>query len=887
MLKRRVAYWLGSAGREAMLREEMELHMEEVAAGLEEQGLSKADARAEARRRFGRLGAAQEDARAVWIARWWTDFWQDLRYGVRGLKRDPGFTAVAVLSAALGIGACTTVFSIVNFALFRPLPVAEPERLMSITGTKRGMAGGSMSYPEFEDTGRGSKVWEGVAAFTPFVPAGISGGQGARRYWGYMVTANYFDVVKPAFVLGRGFVANEDDVSGAPAKVVIAHALWRSAFGGDLEIVGKTIQVNRRAVTVAGVTGPGFRGTETGAAGDFFLPFSQLAELGTLKNDEDRERLRRYDSQWVTAVGRMRRGVDLRQAQGELDRVAAEIRTRVPNRNPDRRLVAERAGQLIPLLRRIAVPVFLLLLGVTVLVLLTACANVANLLLARASARQNEIATRMALGAGRGRLVRQLMTESLMLALLGGALGVGLAEWAGRHIGSFRLPLPMPVDLTPGVDYRVALFAVGLAVLTGLAFGLAPAIRVTRAARLTGSRFGEGSVASLRRFGLRNGLVVAQIALSTVLVVASGLFLRSLGAAERIDSGMDPRGVALVRFDPSLSRYDQQQTQRLIVELLRQSESIPGVRSASVANMLPLSLASHTNGVWREGEVSSKGLQAAILSVGPGYFETVGTRLEMGEDFRAAEYAEPVAIVNRELAQRLYPGENPLGRRVANAGRWARIIGVAANTKYRMLQEAEAMPMFYEPILTSYSANGSLDGVTLMVRSRQDAAAVGEQVRRRIRAHDPELVVNSVGTMEGHLWEALFLPRLAASLFGICGGMGLVIAAIGVYGVISFSVARRSREIGIRMAVGGQTSEVVLLVMRHGMGVTGIGLAVGMAVAFVLARLAGDQLYGISAGDPVTYAGAGAVLAATGLLATAIPARQAARVDPNVALRAE
>jgi predicted permease len=635
------------------------------------------------------------------------------------------------------------------------------------------------------------------------------------------------------------------------------------------------------------VAGAGFTGTETGVAGDFFLPFSQLAEMSTLKNEDDRGRRARYDSQWLTAVGRLSPGVDVRLAQAELDAVAAEILTRVPNRKPERRFHAERAGQLMPLLRRLAVPVFMLLLGVTVLVLLTACANVANLMLARASARQNEIATRMAIGAGRGRLVRQLLTESLLLALFGGVLGVGLAEWAGQHIGSFRLPLPVPIDLTPGVDYRVSAFAAALAVITGLAFGLAPALRVTRATRLTASRFGEGNVASLKRFGLRNALVVAQIAMSTVLVVSSGLFLRSLGAAEGIDSGMNSRNVALVEFDPALSRYDEARTQRLILDLLRDAESAPGVKSASVANMLPLSLASMTNRVWPEGADGSTGGQAAILAVGPRYFETAGTRLVSGDDFRPMASAEPVAIINQELARRLYPGQNPMGRRVSNAGRWVRIVGVAANTKYRMLQESEAMPMLYEPILDSYAVNGGAGGLTLLVRSGQDLTTTGELIRKQMRARDPELVINSIGTLEGHLRQALFLPRLAASLFGLCGGIGLVIAAIGVYGVISFSVARRRREIGIRMAIGGQARQVVLMVMRHGVGVTLIGVTLGMAGGFVMARLAGSVLYGVSAGDPLTYAGAGLALAAAGVLATAVPARRAASVDPILALRAE
>lgn len=887
MIKRRMAYWLGSSEREAALREEMELHMEEAAEELRGQGMSVADARAEARRRFGNVGVAQEDARGVWIARWWTDFWRDVRYGARGLRRDKGFTAVAALSAALGIGACTTVFSIVNFALFRPLPVAEPERLMSITGLKRGSPGGAMSYPEIEDLRRGSRAWAGVAGYVPFVPAGVSAGEGAMRHWGYLVTANYFDVVRPAFALGRGFQAGEDDRSGAPAKIVLSHRLWRAVFGADAGIVGRTVQVNKRAMTVVGVTGEGFRGTETGIAAEFYLPLSQLAEMSTIKTVENRERLTQYTSQWLSAVGRLSAGVTPALAQGEMDRVSDEIRNRVPNRPPGPRFHASKAGQIHPMLRRLALPLFGLLLGVTLLVLMTACANLANLMLARGAARQNELATRMAIGAGRGRMVRQLLTESLLVALLGGGLGAGLAAWAGELIGSYRLPLPMPVDLTPGVDYRVMAFAAGLALLTGVAFGLVPALRLTRRARLVVGRYEEAPLASLRRFGMRNALVVAQIAMSTVLVVCSGLFLRSLRAAERIDSGMNPRNVALVQFDPGLSRYDGERASRLMLDLLSDVEALPGVKSASLANMLPLSLASSTNRVRAEGAGAVEGDQAAILAVGPGYFKTAGMRLLAGQDFRPGPMTEAVGVVNEELARRLYPGQDPVGRRLSNAGRTVRIIGVASNAKYRMLQETEPVPTLYEPILDTYETNGASGGVTLMARCDGDPAALGEAIRQRMRARDADLAVNSVSTMEAHVREALFLPRLAATLFGMCGAIGLVIASIGVYGVISFAVSRRRKEIGIRMALGGQTRTVVLMVMRHGMALTVCGVTAGMMGALVLARLAGDLAKGVSVSDPLTFGLAAAALGATGVLATAIPARRAARVDPNVALRAE
>lgn len=874
---RRLRYWLGSAKREAALHAEMEQHIEEKTAELCASGLRESDARAEARRRFGNLGVKEEQSREIWIARCWSEFWQDLRYGARNLKRSPGFATVAVLSAALGIGACSTVFSIVNFAVLRSLPVAEPDRLMTITGLKKGTPGGSMSYPEVRDIGDRTHSWEGIAAFAPFLPAGIRSGE-VQRQWGLLVTANYFDVVKPAFAVGRGFVRGEDDVPGAPAKIVLGHALWQSRFAADPAILGRTVQVNRRAMTVVGVTGPGFRGTEVGIAADFFLPFSA---------EDNRGRLTSYNSQWLTALGRLRPGVDVRQVRAELDTAAGGIRASVPELPRDRRFNAERAGQLMPFLRKMAIPAFLLLLTVTFLVLLTACANVANLMLARAFARSQEIATRLAVGAGRGRLIRQLMTESLLLSLGGGVLGVALAEWAGRFIAGFRLPLPLPIDLSMSVDYRVVLFSTALSVVTGIAFGLVPAFRATRPDLIASIRSDGANIAGLRRFGLRNTLVVAQVAISGVLVICSGLFLRSLGAAQAIDSGMNAKNLALVQLDPSLSRYDEKQTQRLLLDILRDAESLPGARSASVTNLLPLSLASSINRVTAEGGESAEGENAAILTVGPRYFETVGTPLLAGVDFPPAASTAPAVIVNQELARRLYPGQSALGRRVSNAGHWARIIGVAANSKYQMLQESEATPILYEPILDSYAAQGAFGGITLMVRSAQDPALLGNVIRQQILRRDPELVVNLVGTMESHVREALFLPRLAASLFGLCGSMGLLIASIGVYGVISFAVARRAREIGIRMALGARASQIVKMVLWQGAAVVLVGIVIGVAGGFALARAAGSLIYGVSATDPVTFIGVPVILLAVGLLATAIPARRAAMVDPNRTLRAK
>jgi predicted permease len=350
---------------------------------------------------------------------------------------------------------------------------------------------------------------------------------------------------------------------------------------------------------------------------------------------------------------------------------------------------------------------------------------------------------------------------------------------------------------------------------------------------------------------------------------------------------MNPANVALVQIDPSLSRYDQQQTQRLLLDVIRDAGSLPGARSVSVTNMLPLSLAGTINRVWPEGKGSSEGEQSAILVVGPRFFETTGTPLLAGSDFGTADSGDPSVIVNQELARRLFPGQNPIGRWVSNAGHRARIVAIASNTKYRMLQESGAMPILYEPILARDADAGSFGGLTLMVRTAQNPIGMGRMVQQRLRARDPELVINSVGTMDQHMHEALFLPRLAASLFGLCGAVGLFIATIGIYGVVSFSVARRTREIGIRMALGGRVSQVVWLVMRHGAAVTLAGIALGVGAGLLVARAAGSLIHGVSATDPLTFLCVPLLLFAIGMLATAIPARRAARVDPALALRAE
>lgn len=889
MFLRKLRYWLNKTRRQDDLRQEMQLHVEEKTAELIERGLSASAARTEARRRFGNLGLKQEESREIWIARGWSDLGQDLRYGIRGIRLNPGFAAVAILSAALGIAACSTIFSIVNAAVLRPLPVLDAERLQSITpfNPVNLSAGDTLSFAEIRDIREQAPSWQGVAAFAPLLPGAIQpAGKEARLHYGFLVTGNYFDVVQPSFIAGGGFLPAQDDVPGAPAKIVLTHRLWVNDFSADSAIVGQQIQVNKRPMTVVGVTGPGFLGTEVGIVADFFLPLSQISEMQRLGDNP--ERMSSYGSHWLSSLGRLRPGADVRQAQAELELVAAGIRQRNPQAAQNRSYRMERAGQLMPGLRSLAMPAFLLLLAVSLLVLLTACANIANLMLARASARRKEIATRLAIGSGRGRMIRQLITESILLASAGGLLGIALTVAASRYIASLRLPLPLPVDLALPMDFRVILFSTALSGAAALAFGLLPALRATRL-NLTGAlRSDAVNIAQLRRFGLRHILVVAQIAISAVVVICSGLFIRSLNVLQDVDPGMDTQNVQLVRFDPTLNHYDATQLQRLLIDVLREVETLPGVQAASIVDRLPLSFGGNNSSVSiRPDAALEQSTPTAVMTVGPRYFEALGIPLPLGKDFPSEPSSENLVILNQKLAEGLFPNQNPLGRYLFHNGREVRVIAVAANTKLLTMQESNSQPILYRPLLDSAADTPGFGGFMLLVKTAPHSALGGNIIVQRLRSVDPELVIAAAGSLESHVQDSLFFPRLSSMLFGASGVMGLLIASIGIYGVISFAVARRTREIGIRMALGARASQVTAMVLRHGAVLALIGISIGLAGGFAVSHAAGSLIYGISTSDPLTFAAVPLLLFAVAFLATVVPARRAARVDPNRTFRME
>jgi predicted permease len=827
-----------------------------------------------------------EESRTTWIARWLSDLVQDIGYAVRTFRKEPGFTALAALSAALGIGACTTIFGIANYALFRPLPVDDSSRLMSISrSSKEAPSGGqTFSSPDLEDLRKANSL-SGIAAFFPVLPATINSHGDPQRSWGSIVTANYFEVVRPGFVVGRGFNAAIDDKPGAAPAIVLSHNLWRTRFAGDPNIVGKIIEVNKLPTTVLGVTAPGFRGTELALVSDFWVPFSMIHDFDLLRIGGDPLTNRKI--QWLFAAGRLRDGANTKEAIAEAGVIGTRLSKQYPESNKDRAFHIEPAGRINAGLRSMIVVFFSLLLAVTALVLLTACANVANLLLARASARHKEIATRLAIGAGRGRLMRQLLTESLLLALLGGLGGFFIASWGAASIGGFRLPLSLPVDLSISLDYRVLLFSVGLSVLTGMIFGLAPALRATKADLVTALKDEPARAGRLRRLSLRNFLVIAQVAVSMLLLLCSGLFLRSLYSSQNMNTGIANRNILLLSFDPPLNRYNDVQSRQLMKLVLDRARATPGVESASLTDYVPLGIIGDTESFVPDNKenTAKNELDVDVYRVAPGFFDTLGIPFRLGEDFRTGQTKDAV-IVNQALADRAFPNQNPIGRSITVGKTLLRIVAVVATSKSRTIGEEPHLCM-YRPVLDVFTSESDFTGVTLMLRTHGDPASFTVTARELIHRADPALAVFDIHTLETHFNNALLLPRIAALLFGICGFMGLLISTVGIYGLVSFAVARRTKEIGIRMALGARRAQVLGMVLRQGLALTAVGCTIGVILASLVSRVAESVLYGISPSDPLTFLLTPLFLALVTLAACIVPARRAAALDPMTTVRHE
>jgi len=831
-----------------------------------------------------RLGGAEQTRQAHRNRRtlpWLESLLRDIVYGLRTLAKHRGATAIAILSIGLGIGANATIFSMVSRFILRPAPVGDPTTLLAVHTLPQGeQCCNAFSYPLYTDLRDQAKSFSGVAAYYELIPASIGGSAEPERVWGQGVTANFFSVAEIPMKLGRGFVSGEDN---APA-VVLGAGLWQRHFNADPAIIGKTVTLSNHIFTVVGVAPPAFHGIEQILYTEFWVPLGNVANLVPLA---PKESAREYH--WAMVIARLKPGVARSQVAAELSTLALRFGKNNPATDAGNSFVFEQAGTLPPRERN-AVLIFLAALSVVVLLVLSiAGANVANLLFAQAAARQRDMAVRLALGATRARLQRQMLMESVMLGMGGGAVGLLLSLWATSALSTLRLPAPIPLDVSVAVDWRVLLFAFALSVISGLLLGLAPAWAAARPLLVNALRGEDALARPGRRITLRNLLVIAQISMSLVLLCVTGLFLRSLQSAATIDIGFRPANLLMMSIDPRVQGFTPAQTARFLAALQQRAEALPGVRSAVSTDVPPLSGGNRSDGFTIAGRPAKDASMtfAELYMVTPGYFDALGIPRLAGRDFNSETNAGPrAAIVNRTFVQSVFGGENPIGQHVTGGNLTYEIIGVAGDTKSRTVGE-EARPILYRSLDQTIADDPSLMGYTLVVHTAGDPATVEEAVRRQIHALDPAMAIYNEETMEQHVRTAYFLPRLAAMLFGTFGFIGLVLASVGLYGVMSYAVTRRTREIGIRMALGAKPGTVERLVLRQGMVLTLIAVALGWPAAWMLAKMASSFLYGIQPHDALTFALVPPFLAVIALVACYIPARRAASIDPMQALRTE
>ncbi len=808
---------------------------------------------------------------------------QDAKYALRTLAKSPAFAVTVVLILALGIGANTAMFSVLNALVLRPLPVERAEELVRVYSSDASGADYSTTgYPDFVDWREQNTVFSGLSAFDDLALNFSAEGR-TERIFGEMVSANFFEVVGVRPILGRAFLPEEDKTPGAAAVVLLSEAMWRTRFAADPRILGRTITLNNATFTVVGVVPGNFRGIQLGARPDVWAPMMMQGVIRPRAMDL----LTMRGSRWMNVVGRLKPGVTLAQADAQMDSIArglAETHTKSNQGYLGVRMFPADFARLWPSEREAALRFVGMLFGTVGLVLLLACANIANLLLARATSRRKEIAVRLALGASRPRLVGMLLAESVLLAALGGALGLVIALWSADLLLSL-VPPTLALNLDLALDVRVLGFTLAASLATGLLFGLAPAMGAARADLLTALKDEAGG---RQRGWLRGTLVVAQVAISLVLLVGSGLMLRSLANAQLIDPGFNPDGVLLASMDLRLSRYDEARGRAFFAQLLERVEALPGVQSAALARIIPLGLSGSRTTITVDGYTPQPGedMEIDVNEVSPRYFETMQIPMLQGRAFTAADQAGAplVAVVNEGFVKRFWPGQDPIGRRFREGGAQApliEVIGVARDGRYRTIGERQRA-LFYHPVAQDYAPAG-----TLIVRTAGDPLALAPAVRQVVQSLDPNLPVYGVRTLRTHMGASLFPVRTAAGLLTVFGALALLLASVGLYAVMTFAVGQRTREIGIRMALGAQRADVLGLVVRQGMALTAFGLAVGLWAAAWLSKFTATLLHSLEPTDPVTFAGIAALLALIALAACWVPARRAARVDPMEALRYE
>jgi putative ABC transport system permease protein len=811
---------------------------------------------------------------------------RDLKYGLRMLAKNPGFTAAAILTLALGISANSTIFSWINSTILDPIPgVSDTSKLVTVMrGDRSEHPTPPFSYPDYRDLRDQNRSFSGLLGFhMDFLY--LTGTGNPERIYGALTSWNYFDVLGVRPILGRGFVPEEEQKPESVA--VISYGLWQSHFGADPAVVGKTIGINLRPYTIIGVAPPGFQGNFTGVRMDVWIPLIMDQQVWGSKRPEERGTF------WLNSMGRLNRGVSPRQAEGDLN----VIMQRIAEAYPQAHQGSPNRITLDPLWRSpFGVNVYLyktlpLLLGLAMVLLLLACANVANLLLVRSVGRRREIAIRLALGAGRRQVVRQLLAESLLLALAGGGIAMLMTSWTAGTLAHFVPSTTLPLTMNGHMNLRVLSITLASSLLTALLFGTLPAWRASSLSPISVIKEEAGSISGgFHKSRLAGGLVVGQISLSLLLLICAGLFIRSLEQAQHSDLGFDPDRVVLASYEPLPDHL------KFGRDLITKLTSMPGVESATLADFSPLNFTVHTDYIEVDGYVPQphESMEITRGIVGPKYFSMMKTPLLAGRDFTDADApgGQLVAIVNQAFVDRFWPRQNALGKRIRNLGRWYTIVGVARNAKYRRIIYPPE-PIFYVPLFQD-----DRSPVIVHVRVSGDPRAFTTRLEEAIHEVDTGSArsaafgsisspVFDVTTMESSMQLGNIFERVAAAFAGSFGFLALALATVGIYGVVAYATRQRSREIAIRIALGAKRGDVLRLVLGQGLRLTLKGLTVGLLASFALTRLLRGQLFGVTTTDPLTYAGVSLLLCLVSLAACYIPARRATKVNPTVALRSE
>jgi predicted permease len=866
------------------LDEELKSFLEMAAEEKTKQGMSRKDALRAVRLERGSLEVTKE---VVWSAGWESFVaacWQDLRLALRMIRKSPGFPGVAILTLALGIGFNTAIFSMLN-GLTRPLNVPEPDRLVRIFSGRLG-ASYEISYPNYVDLRGSAQSFSELAVYSFPQPmslglVGQKDGASSERVWGTVVSGNYFTALGVTTALGRTFAPDEDLIPDSRPVIVISHRLWRERFNGDPGVVGLTVKLNGYPFEVIGVAPDRMLRAGLLLSSDLWVPTMMEGEAMPGQSFK----LTNRNETFLNVIGRLRPGLTLAQARAEATTLAERMEREHPRENHQFGLsvLTERQGRtpFLPGLEQFG----WILLAIVGLVLLIACANVAGLMLVRTLARRKELGIRMCLGAARWRLVRQLITEGMIVSLCGGLLGLGVAFLATGTLLKFAPPLPLEILVDASLDRRVLIFALGASLTTGLLFSVLPAFRSTKL-DLTGAlKAGDAGFGGRTGMLGRDALVIGQIAVSLLLLIMAGLFVRSLGKAQQINLGFDPTNRLLASADTFLARYSDEQSRAFDARLLEEVRSMPGVIDVSSTAFAPLSGGYLGDGkVYIEGETPVPDYERPKVyydRVGANFFRTMGTPLTAGRDFteRDVNSSAPVAVVNQMFADTFWPGQTPIGKRLklnSTDTRWIEVVGLAPNGKYLSLGESPQRHLF----LVGHSSG-------LVIHTAGDPHQYQQSIRAVVQRLDPDLAVAGVETMNEHLGFAFYPARMSASLLGLFSMLGLLLAMLGLYGLLAFVVRRRTHEVGIRIALGASTHDVLSVVMRQGILLVGVGMTLGLGAAYAASHVVASLLYGIPEHDLITFAEASLVLAVVALLATYVPARRAARVDPMVALRYE